>query len=88
MTLAPCYSPVPSKFEFIPERDEFLALFPHRASYLWAHHPSKGESVEWHTETRHLLTDRMIRQGAFLYGVRFGKYTNYFMLDIDHIRSC
>ena len=84
MNLAPSYTPVSSKFTFIPEWDEFLALFPHRANYLWAHNPDKGERVEWHTETRHLLSDRLIIQGAYLYGVRFGKHTNYFMLDIDY----
>jgi hypothetical protein len=29
------------------------------------------------------LSDRLIQQGAFLYGVRFGKLTHYLMLDID-----
>ena len=70
-------------FKYIPEWCEFLALFPHRGSFLWAHHPKDGEKPEWHTESKHLLSDRLIQQGAYLYGVRFGANTNYLMLDID-----
>ncbi|WP_416671576.1 hypothetical protein [Egbenema bharatensis] len=83
MNVAPSFTPVSSKFTFIPEWDEFLSLFPHRGSYLWAPKPSPGKSPEWHTETRHLLSDRLINQSSYLYGVRFGKQTNYLMLDID-----
>jgi hypothetical protein len=84
MTLAPAFKAVQSKFQFVPEWDDFLDLFPHRGSYLWAEHPAGGDRPEWQTETRHLLGDRLIMQGSYLYGVRFGKNTNYLMLDIDH----
>jgi hypothetical protein len=83
MTLAPAFKPVQQKFTFVPEWDDFLDLFPHRGSYLWAEHPDVGDRPEWQTETRHLLSDRLIIQGSYLYGVRFGKLTNYVMLDID-----
>lgn len=73
----------PSRFEFIPEYEDFLDLFPHRGSFLWAEHPSEGERPNWNTETRHLLTDRLLKQGSYLYGVRFGSHTHYLMLDID-----
>lgn len=70
-------------FQSVIEDDEFLALFPHRGDYLWANHPDPDESPQWKTESRHLLSDRLIQQGAYLYGVRFGKTTNYVLLDID-----
>ncbi|MFM7447115.1 MAG: hypothetical protein ACKO24_00785 [Leptolyngbyaceae cyanobacterium] len=63
--------------------DDFLALFPHRYDYLWAEHPNPGERPEWKTESRHPLSDRLIRQGAYLYGVRFGPSTRYCVIDID-----
>lgn len=63
--------------------DEFLALFPHRYDYIWAEHSVPGVVVEWRTESRHPLGDRLIRQGSYLYGVRFGAETNYCLLDID-----
>ncbi|MBD3884917.1 hypothetical protein IFO70_24595 [Phormidium tenue FACHB-886] len=63
--------------------NQFLALFPHRFDYIWAEHPSQSASVEWKTESRHPLSDRLIQQGAYLYGVRFGAETNYCLLDID-----
>jgi hypothetical protein len=65
-----------------PEID-LWALFPHRHDYLWAEHPAPGERPQWQTQSKHLLTDRLIQQGAFLYGVRFGAKTNYFVIDID-----
>lgn len=68
---------------YIPETDKFLALFPHRWDYLWAKHPRPGEKCEWHTEDRHPLSDRHIQEGKYLYGVRFGIETSYFVLDID-----
>ncbi|MEP1079262.1 hypothetical protein NDI52_28030 [Leptolyngbya sp. PL-A3] len=68
---------------YIEESNPFLALFPHRFDYIWAPVPLPGHPVEWQTETRHPLSDRMIEQGNCLYGVRFGKETNYAMLDID-----
>ncbi|MBE9182891.1 hypothetical protein IQ268_30610 [Oculatella sp. LEGE 06141] len=81
---APFGQPSPQKFKYISQRDdEFLQLFPHRGSYLWAEHPAPGQRTEWNTETRHLLSDRLINQGSYLYGVRFGAYTQYLMLDVD-----
>lgn len=63
--------------------DAFLDLWPHRYDYLWAQHPNPGERPEWKTESRHPLSDRLIKQGAYLYGVRFGQTTRYIVLDID-----
>ncbi len=71
-------------FQSVQEwNDEFLQLFPHRYDYIWAEHPNPGAKVEWKTETRHPLSDRVIRQGSYLYGVRFGAETRYCLLDID-----
>lgn len=63
--------------------DQFLALFPHRYDYIWADHPRPSAKVEWQTETRHPLSDRLIRQSGHLYGVRFGAETQYCLIDID-----
>jgi hypothetical protein len=63
--------------------DEFLALFPHRFDYIWAEHSNLNAQVDWKTESRHPLSDRLIQQGSYLYGVRFGAETNYCLLDID-----
>jgi len=63
--------------------DQFLALFPHRFDYIWAEHSNPGEKPQWRTESRHPLSDRLIGQGAYLYGVRFGTQTQYCVLDID-----
>jgi len=72
------------KFQSIQEAtDSFLALFPHRYDYLWADHPQPTERPEWKTESRHPLSDRLIQQGSYLYGVRFGPTTRYILLDID-----
>ncbi|MGJ3250805.1 MAG: hypothetical protein ACFE0J_06705 [Elainellaceae cyanobacterium] len=71
-------------FEGVREwNDAFLAFFPHRFDYIWAEHPQFGDAVKWRTETRHPLSDRLIQQGAYLYGVRFGAETHYCLLDID-----
>jgi hypothetical protein len=64
-------------------QDEFLALFPHRYDYIWADHTPPGVPVPWQTETRYPLSDRAIRQGTSLHGVRFGSETSYALLDID-----
>ena len=73
-----------SPSQYVREWDDtFLALFPHRYDYIWAEHPHPGAKVEWQTETRHPLGDRVIRQGSYLYGVRFGAETRYCLLDID-----
>ncbi len=66
--------------------DRFLALFPHRFDFIHAPHPQPGDKPQWQTERRYPLSDRLINQGAQLYGVRFGNTTHYFTLDID-IRS-
>ncbi len=72
------------RFEGVREwQDIFLALFPHRFDYIFAPHAHPGETPTWQTESRHPLSDRLIRQGAYLYGVRFGAETNYCLLDID-----
>jgi hypothetical protein len=72
------------RFESVREWDDaFLALFPHRFDYIFAPHPNLGETPAWQTESRHPLSDRLIRQGAYLYGVRFGAETSYCLLDID-----
>ena len=63
--------------------DEFLSLWPHRYDYIQAEHPAPGEKPDWSTERRHPLSDRLIRQGSYLYGVRFGKLTHYCTIDID-----
>ena len=71
-------------FSSVQESDDpFLALWPHRYDYLWAEHPNPGERPEWKTEIRHLLGDRLLQQGASLYGVRFGATTRYCVLDVD-----
>ena len=71
-------------FESVREWDnKFLSLFPHRFDYIWAESPTPAASVEWKTERRHPLSDRLIQQGSYLYGVRFGAETNYCLLDID-----
>jgi hypothetical protein len=73
-----------TKFQSVEEwGNNFLALFPHRYDYIWANHPNPGAKVEWKTETRHPLSDRLIHQGSYLYGVRFGAQTRYGLLDID-----
>ena len=74
----------PAQFQSVQEWNEpFLALFPHRYDYLWANHPNPGEKPDWRTESRHPLCDRLIKQGAFLHGVRFGSTTQYVVLDLD-----
>jgi hypothetical protein len=61
----------------------FLKLFPHRFDFIYANHPEPGTSPHWQTESRYPLTDRMVSQGSYLYGVRFGTQTQYCLLDID-----
>ena len=74
---------IPS-FVYVPEReDPFLSLFPHRYDYIYASHPNLGDRPQWQTESRYPLSDRLIQQGASLYGVRFGPRTQYCLLDID-----
>lgn len=72
------------RFEGVREwNSEFLSLFPHRFDYIYAKHPETQASPVWQTESRHPLSDRLIQQGAYLYGVRFGAETDYCLLDID-----
>jgi hypothetical protein len=71
------------QFQAIQESDAFLDLFPQRFDFIYAEHPDPGERPDWKTEDRHPLSDRLLQAGAYLYGVRFGKQTDYLMLDID-----
>jgi hypothetical protein len=72
------------KFRYVHEDNlAFFALFPHRFDYIYARHPNPGDSPDWQTESRHPLSDRLIQQGGYLYGVRFGSQTHYCLLDID-----
>lgn len=71
-------------FQSVQEWDNsFLALWTHRYDYLWAEHPNPAARPEWKTESRYPLSDRLIKQGTYLYGVRFGPTTRYILLDID-----
>lgn len=72
-----------TEFRPIPEAENFLALFPHRWDFIQATHAHGVKSPNWKTESRHSLSDRLILQGAHLYGVRFGSETAYAMIDID-----
>lgn len=67
----------------VVEHDGFLALFSHRYDYIWAAHPEGAARPAWQTESRHFLSDRLLLQSAYLYGVRFGPTTQYIMLDVD-----
>ena len=67
--------------------DEFLSLFPHRYDYIYAEHPDPSVRPEWRTESRYPVSDRILQQGAYLFGVRFAAKTQYCLLDID-IGSC
>lgn len=71
-------------FQYIHEwEDAFLNLFPHRYDYIWSKRPQLGQKPNWMTESRHPVSDRVLRQGKHLYGVRFGHSTNYLLIDID-----
>ncbi|NJR58782.1 MAG: hypothetical protein HC769_07945 [Cyanobacteria bacterium CRU_2_1] len=71
-------------FHYVSEQeDNFLALFPHRYDYIWAEYPDVQEAIDWKTESRHPLTDRLIHQGQYVYGVRFAAETQYSVIDID-----
>ena len=62
---------------------KFFNLFPHRFDYIYAPHPDPDSKPQWQSESRHPLTDRLLLQGSYLYGVRFGSKTKYCLLDID-----
>jgi hypothetical protein len=72
-----------SQFAYITESNSFFALFPHRFDYIYAEHPQPGQSPGWQTESRYPLADRILSEGAALYGVRFASTTQYCLLDID-----
>ena len=67
----------------IPEGEAFLDLFPHRWDFIHTAHAHGMGRVQWRTESRHTLSDRLILEGAKYYGVRFGPDTAYAMIDID-----
>lgn len=67
----------------VKEHSPFLDLFPHRWDYIYAPLPQPDQSPQWQTETKHPLSDRLIISGRYLWGVRFGAETKYFLLDID-----
>jgi hypothetical protein len=72
------------EFHYVQEgENEFLSLFPHRYDYIYANHLEPEQTPQWQTERRYPLSDRILHQGAYLFGVRFGKETSYCMLDID-----
>ena len=72
------------RFESVEESgNRFLKIWTHRFDFLYAEHTEPGKRPEWITESRFPLSDRLIEQGAYLYGVRFGQATQYAMLDID-----
>lgn len=70
-------------FRPIPEAEPLLNLFPHRWDFIYTSHAKGMRKPNWKTESRHPLSDRLILQGAHLYGVRFGADTSYAMIDID-----
>ena len=68
----------------VPETtNPFTPLWVHRFDFIYAPHPDPGCKPQWQTESRYPLSDRKLHQGAFLYGIRHGKKTNYALLDID-----
>ena len=70
--------------EYIVESlNDFLALFPHRFDYIYSPHPDPGTKPNWQTESRHPLSDRLLLQGYYLYGLRPGPETTYALLDLD-----
>lgn len=72
-----------TQFRPIPETEDFLELFPHRWDFISSPYTHGVSKVNWKTESRHTLSDRLILQGGKYYGVRFGPETAYAMIDID-----
>ena len=70
-------------FVYVEEKEAFLALFPHRYDFIYAAHPDPKEKPNWRSDDRYPLSDRQLLKGEYLYGVRFEKETQYFLLDID-----
>jgi hypothetical protein len=69
------------QFQAVPESCNFLSLFPHRFDFIRS--PHGGLKPSWKSISDYPLSDRLIHQGAYLYGVRFGAKTSYAMIDID-----
>ena len=76
-----------SPFKALQDPDEFTQLFiepnGNPWDFIYAPHPGPGAKPEWKTESEFPLTDRLIRQGAYLYGVRPGNQTAFGLADID-----
>lgn len=72
------------EFGYIIEyEDKFLNLFSHRYDFLYSRHVAPFQSAEWRTESEYPLSDRQIRAGKYLYGVRHKSTATYALLDID-----
>ncbi len=71
----------PPQFKSVAESNSFLDLFPHRFDFIRS--PHGGMKPSWKSISDYPLSDRLINQGAYLYGVRFGAKTSYAMIDID-----
>ena len=50
------------KLEFCPilEEEDFLGLFPHRWDFISSPYTHGLSKVNWKTESRHTLSDRLI----------------------------
>lgn len=79
----------PSKLQpqaLLPESstgNRFASFFPYYFNWIF----SPSNKISWHTETRYPLTPRTLwekhQDTKQIIGVRFGKLTEYVMLDID-----
>ena len=71
--------------DFLGQR--FVQYFQHCWKFIEASVPKYGERPSWHTESRYPLELRTLwskyLNPDLLLGLRFGSYTNYFLLDID-----
>ncbi|AFY71995.1 hypothetical protein Pse7367_3770 (plasmid) [Thalassoporum mexicanum PCC 7367] len=73
-----------SPFKYVPEySNEYLNLWHHRWDYIWAPHANPGEKPNWRTESKHPLSDRLLLQGAYLFGIRPRKTIDHLVIDID-----
>jgi hypothetical protein len=67
---------------------EFLQYFYHPWGFIYAPVPQAGERPAWQTETRYPIQPRNLWSQYLnpdvLLGLKFGKWTRYAMLDIDH----
>ena len=70
----------PQQFQSPTESAQFLKLFPHRFDFIQS---PQGLDPTWKTISTHPLSDRIIQQSSYLYGVRFGSESAYAMIDID-----